>query len=123
MTQPRDQEDRSKLETRVDRIEQILPTLATKDNLDAAIEPLATKATLRAAIEPLATKDALRESEERTRRHMTIGFEAVRDDIRLVAEGLADLSGKVDRNYAELKSELASHGRRITRLEADQPKR
>ena len=48
------------LEGRTDRIEQILPTLATKDDLQAAIEPLATKAELRAAIdaavEPLATK-------------------------------------------------------------------
>ena len=48
------------LEGRVDRIEQILPTLATKGDLQAAVEPLATKAELRAAIdaavEPLATK-------------------------------------------------------------------
>ena len=56
------------LEGRVDRIEQILPTLATKGDLqaaiDAAVEPLATKAELRAAIdaavEPLATKAELR---------------------------------------------------------------
>ena len=52
------------LEGRVDRIEQILPTLATKGDLQAAVEPLATKAELRAAIdaavEPLATKAELR---------------------------------------------------------------
>ena len=48
------------LERRVDRVEQILPTLATRDDLQAAIEPLATKAELRAAIEPLATKAELR---------------------------------------------------------------
>ena len=49
-----------RLEGRTDRIEQILPTLATKDDLQAAIEPLATRAEMRAAIdaavEPLATK-------------------------------------------------------------------
>ena len=52
------------VEGRVDRIEQILPTLATKGDLQAAVEPLATKAGLRAAIdaavEPLATKAGLR---------------------------------------------------------------
>ena len=52
------------LEGRVDRIEQILPTLATKGDLQAAVEPLATKAELRsaidAAVEPLATKAELR---------------------------------------------------------------
>ena len=49
----------SNLDHRVDRVEQILPTLATKDDLQAAIEPLATKAELQAAIEPLATKAEL----------------------------------------------------------------
>ena len=52
------------VEGRVDRIEQILPTLATKGDLQAAVEPLATKVELRAAIdaavEPLATKVELR---------------------------------------------------------------
>ena len=37
------------LDDRMDRIEQILPTLATKDDLQATIAPLATKAELRAA--------------------------------------------------------------------------
>ena len=36
------------VERRVDRIEQILPTLATREDLKAAIAPLATKAELRA---------------------------------------------------------------------------
>ena len=48
------------VDRRVERIEQILPTLATKADLQAAIEPLATRAELRAAIEPLATKAELR---------------------------------------------------------------
>lgn len=114
MTQPTDRKGRSKLETRVDRIEQILPKLATKDDLRAAVEPLATKMELRTTVE---------ESEERTRRHVDVRFEALRDDIRLVAEGLADLSGKVDRNHAATKAEIASHDRRLTRVEANQAKR
>jgi hypothetical protein len=58
------------LDHRVDRIEQILPTLATKEDLNAtkedvrrevqlATEPLATKEELRRAIAPLATKEGL----------------------------------------------------------------
>ncbi|MCY4122760.1 MAG: hypothetical protein OXG72_17770 [Acidobacteria bacterium] len=96
-----------KLEGRVDRIEQILPTLATKDDLRAAIEPLATKAELRAAIdaaiEPLATKVELRdlktellatiaESEQRMRTHFDVVTESLRDDIRLIATAFGSLA-------------------------------
>ncbi len=92
---------------RVDRIEQILPTLATKDDLKAAIEPLATKAELRAAIaeavEPLATKTELREtktelrtaiteSEHRMRTYFDVIAESLRDDIQLIATAVATLS-------------------------------
>ena len=102
------------LDRRVGRVEQILPTLATKADLLAtkaeleatiagaiagAIEPLATRAELRAAIEPLATRAELRaaiaESEERMRRHFDVVAESLRDDIRLIAEGLAALSERV----------------------------
>lgn len=109
-----------KLEGRVDRIEQILPTLATKDDLRAAIEPLATKAELRAAIEPLATKAELRaaidaaieplatkaelqdlktellatiaESERRMRTHFDVVIESLRDDIKLIATAFDSLA-------------------------------
>ena len=89
------------VERRVDRIEQILPTLATRENLKAAIAPLATKAELRAAIAPLATKAELRaaiaESEQRMRTHFDMVAEGLRDDIRLVAEAVSTLSERVDR--------------------------
>ena len=85
------------LDRRVERVEQILPTLATKADLRAtkadleagianAIEPLATRAELRAAIA---------ESEERMRTHFDVVAESLRDDIRLIAEGLAALSERV----------------------------
>ena len=94
------------VESRVDSVEQILPALATRDDLDAAIAPLATKAELRAAIAPLATKAELRaaiaplatkaelraaisESEQRMRTHFDVVAERLRDDIRLVAEAVA----------------------------------
>ena len=67
------------VDRRVDRIEQILPTLPTRNDLDAAIAPLATKAELR-------------EVEERLRRHFNVITESLRDDIRLVAEAVAALA-------------------------------
>ncbi|MCY4659902.1 MAG: hypothetical protein OXF93_08835 [Acidobacteria bacterium] len=140
------------LDRRVGHVEQILPTLATKADLEAmradleaaiagaiadateplatrtelhaaiadAIEPLATRAELHAAIadaveplatraelhaaiadaiEPLATRAELRaaiaESEERTRTHFDVVGESLRDDIRLIAEGLAALTQRL----------------------------
>ncbi len=96
------------VERRVDRIEQILPTLATREDLKreiaplatkaelrAAIAPLATKAELRAAIAPLATKAELREVEQRLRTHFDVVTDSLRDDIRLVAEAVVALSERV----------------------------
>ena len=85
-----------------------LRTLATKDELRALatkdeLRALATKVDLLAAttkeeLRTLATKDELREAVgrleagiEESRRHATILFEDVRDDIRMVAEHLAGL--------------------------------
>ena len=67
------------VECRVDRIEQILPTLATREDLKRAIAPLATKAELR-------------EVEQRLRTHFDVVTESLRDDIRLVAEAVVALS-------------------------------
>ena len=83
------------VECRVDRIEQILPTLATREDLKRAIAPLATKAELKAAIAPLATKAELREVEQRLRTHFDVVTESLRDDIRLVAEAVVALSKRV----------------------------
>ena len=109
-------------ERRLDRIEQILPTLATRDDLRVAIAPLATKEELRAAvallatkeelraavallatkeelraaIAPLATKEELRhavsESEQRLRVHFDVVAESLRHQIQLLAEAVAVLS-------------------------------
>lgn len=45
------------VDMRLTRVEQILPTLATKTELHEAIAHLATKAELQEAIAPLATKE------------------------------------------------------------------
>ena len=97
------------LDHRVERVEQLLPTLATENDLQAAIEPLATKAELQAAIEPLATKaelkaaidkaveplatkadlqSAIAGAERRMRTHFDVVAESLGDDIRLIATSL-----------------------------------
>ena len=91
------------VDRRVDGIEQILPTLTTKADLQAAVEPLATKAELQAAVEPLATKaelleveadlrTAITQSEQRMRTHFDVVAESLRDDIQLIATALVSLS-------------------------------
>ena len=72
------------LNRRVDRIEQILPTLATKDDLQRAIAPL-------------ATKDEVRAEGERTRAHFDAVAERLEHQIRLIAEGLLSLEQRMTR--------------------------
>ena len=96
------------IDRRLDRIEQILPTLATqdqlkalatkeelkalatKDELQAAVALLATKEELRAAVALLATKEDLRrevgEEGERSRRYMTMLIEHQNTKLELLAE-------------------------------------
>jgi hypothetical protein len=124
------------LDRRTERIEQILPTLATKEELRAAIAPLATKEELRAAITPLATKGELRaavaplatkaelhEEGERTRRHFDVVAESLRDDIRIIAEGQIGLGRRVVDLRLELKQNIAGLDKRVTRLEASKKRR
>ena len=101
-------------ERRLDRIERILPTLVTMDDLKVAVAPLATKEELRAAVAPLATKEglkllatkeelkllatkeelraALSESEQRMRVHFDVVAESLRHQIQLLAEAVAAFS-------------------------------
>jgi len=119
------------LDRRVSAVEQILPTVATRADLEAAIAPLATRAELEAAIAPLATraeleaaiaplasKAEMREEGERTRRHFDVVAESLRQDIRLIAEVQAASDMKIDALAFELRRGLANHERRLTRLEA-----
>lgn len=84
------------LDRRLTRIEQILPTLATKEDLGeaiaSAVAPLVRKEELRQAIAPLATKEEL----ERSTGQLEILIEARGDDIRLLAEAVASLIAKID---------------------------
>lgn len=64
------------LDRRLTRVEQILPTLATKADLASAISE---------AVAPLATRDDIHD----LRRHMEVLIEDQRSDTRLLAEHLA----------------------------------
>jgi uncharacterized protein YicC (UPF0701 family) len=71
------------VDERLQRVEQILPTSVTKEEL-------------RAEVAKPATKEELREESERTRRHMSVLFESLRDDVRIVAKGQVALAKRVD---------------------------
>lgn len=133
------------VDMRLSRVEQILPTLATKAELheaiawaiaplatkaelQAAIAPLATKAELQAAIAPLATKaelqaanselrEGMRDEGERTRRHFEVVAERLEGHIRLVAEGQVLLQERFDDLRTDLKADIAQLDRRVMRLE------
>lgn len=75
------------LDLRVGRIEQILPTLATKDDLKA----FATKEDLKA----FATKEELKVGLEEVKRHALMLHEQTREDIRLLAAHVADISQRL----------------------------
>ena len=138
------------VDDRLRRIEQILPSLATKEDLKAyatkddlkafatkedlkaAIAPLATKEELKAyatkedlnvAIAPLATKAEMREEGELTRQHFNAVAERLETSIQVIAEGQVALQERFDEFRQDIKGELAQHDRRITRLEASSPQR
>ena len=112
------------INARATRIEQILPTLATKEDL----KTFATKEDLRSFatkedLQVCATKDDVREEGERTRLHFDVVAEAMKADIKRIAEGHAFVDARVDGVRAELKEDLAVHDKRITKLEAGASKR
>jgi hypothetical protein len=86
---------------RVNRIEQILPTLATKEDLKA-----------------FATKDEMREEGERTRRHFDAVAERVEGHIQLIAEGQGALQEQFNDLRKDVRSDIAQLDRRLMRLEA-----
>jgi len=95
MTQAEMEDALEKLNVRMSSVEQVLPTLATKIDLErfatkADLERFATKQDLE------RTNEALREGLADSKRHTEVLVESVRDDIRLVAEGVASLITKVD---------------------------
>lgn len=107
-------------------LDAVIATLATKADLAAAIAPLATKAELAAAIAPLATKAEMREEGERTRRHMDVVAEHLLDRIGLLYEGHARHTDRLDQHTTRLDAIDSRHDaldRRVTVLETGGAKR
>ena len=130
-----------KFDLRFDRIEQFLPTLVTRAELEGM--QLATKAELQDAVSRLATKAELQEglkslkdelraefaskaelrSEIRaaqgdTHRYMKMLIEDVRGDIRIVIESLQGAEARNAREHGELRLTDARLDGRVTALEA-----
>src|SRR6476620_6383040 len=84
--------------TRLTRVEQILPGLATREQLQAAIAPLATGEELQASLQAVIDllKAEIKEEGERSRRYTNVMIEDLRDDNRLILEHLIALSARVD---------------------------
>ena len=103
------------LDRRVGRIEQILPTLARREETQAAIKE---------AVAPLATRDEVHaivgEEGERTRRYFDIVAEGLRGDIRLIAEGHETLRTSIVETRQHLEAADARLDARVTALEASQ---
>ena len=124
------------LNDRFARVEQILPTLATKTDLTAlatkaeiallatkaelaaAIAPLATKAELAAAIAPLATRAELREEGEKTRRHMDVIAEHLIGQMAMLYESHTRHTERLDGHDAQLQSIDVRHSGLDQRVQA-----
>ena len=96
------------IDRRLTKLEQILPALATKEELRLVIEPLATKEELRRAIEPLATKEELR---------LAIEPLATKEDLKAYAtkEDLKAFATKEDLKAYATKEDLREEGERSRR--------
>jgi hypothetical protein len=129
------------IDKRTARIEQILPTLATKDDLkgfptteDARafamkddLKVFATKKDLEAFatkkdLEAFATKEDVKtlvaEEGARTRLHFDVVAEQMKSEVKLIAEGQTALTVRVDRLEKKLTTDIAAHDKRLLRLEA-----
>jgi t-SNARE complex subunit (syntaxin) len=104
------------VDMRLTRVEQILPTLATKTELQEAIAPLATKVELREVRSEL--REEMRREGERTRRHFDVVTERLEGHIRLIAEGQVLLQERFEDLRTDLKADIAQLDRRVMRLEA-----
>ena len=93
------------LDRRLVTVEQILPTLATRADLDRFatkedLERFATKEDL----ERFATKDELGDAVEAMRRHTDMRFEDLRDDIGKVADGVAAIGATLQTHQKTLET-------------------
>jgi len=122
------------IDQRLSGVEQILPTLATKEDLSQAVAKLATKEELREAVAKLAIKDELRQLKddlelkikdegEASRRYMKVLVEEIKDHIDIYAERVTAVDERDAREHAESVEAAQTLDRRVTALEARQSSR
>ena len=90
------------LEQRTSAVEQILPTLATKEDLKALatkedLKAFVTKEELKAALKPFATRVEMEVKFEEAKRFALVLHEDLKSDIALIAEHLADVMTRLPR--------------------------
>ena len=73
------------LDHRLTNVEQILPTLATKEDLKA----FATREEIQATF---ATKEEMKELFSEARRHASVLFERTQEQLEIIAAHVADIS-------------------------------
>ncbi len=132
------------VDRRLGRIEQILRTLATKEELRQEVARLATKEELRQEVARLATKEELRQEVarlatkeelrqevarlatkeellaegERTRAHFNAVAERLEAQLRILAEAVLSLTRQFDEFKAETNAKFAEMDLRLAQLEA-----
>jgi hypothetical protein len=77
------------LDHRLTNVEQILPTLATKEDLKA----FATKEDLKA----FATREEVKELFSEAKRHASMLFEQTQEQLEIIAAHVADISQRLPR--------------------------
>ena len=98
------------LDRRVGRIEQVLPTLATRDE----IRNLATRDELAR----FATKEDMLAEGARTRAHFDAVAERLESQLRVLADGLLSLDQRFEDFRSETRANFTAVDRRLLRLEA-----
>ncbi len=83
------------LDRRLTNVEQILPTLTTKQDLKEALEPYATKEELKAGLADV--RQEMRELFSEAKRHAVMLFERTHEQLGVLAEHLADISRRLPR--------------------------
>jgi hypothetical protein len=109
------------LDHRVAVIEQVLPTLATKDDLKGFPTEEDPKGfAMKADLERFATKEDLREEGERSRRYMKVLVEAVHDTVNRALDVEAGHTQRLEQHGARLDGHDGQIGGldvRVTALE------
>lgn len=125
-----------KLTRRMDRVEQILPTLATKKDLEAFatkkdLEAFATKEDLKAFatkedLKAFPTREEMRDAIQDAVGQVRVLFEAQTHEIRLIAEMFDAHLGRhtaLERRVDDHDTTLASLDLRVRRIESPSARR